>query len=418
MAVRDPGSYAGVVLGASVRVLFLLALAACTDPTAPADKGDSGGTEEGFCGVQSILASQCVACHSASGLAGGLDLQTDAHAALVGVPSSLYAGRTLVVAGDPDGSFLLAKLAGTQTGSEGGIMPPGGALPDADVAVVRAWIEAGATEACETPDSGADGYHPVGWDDPTQHGMAAKHQEDDCQSCHGEDLTGGTVGVSCNMCHDVVDSSEAEGAWKTDCLWCHGGVDNTTGAPPEGISDETDASETSFPPHTTHVEATRLKSALDCVQCHTKPTDVFSPGHLFDGDTTPGVADVRFAAGLSDAASWSGGTCSNVYCHGDGQGDNGRVSIDSTVDCGSCHAVRSSGEDAWERMSGDHDEHIDEGVQCSECHGEVVDSRDQIVDVALHVNGTIELRLPSGVTRVGNSCTGSCHGEGHSGSNW
>lgn len=405
--------------------LVLLVLSACygasdkgTDTSDPTGTDSGVGGEGGFCDARAVFSTRCVACHSASSAAGGLDLQTDAHAALVGVASSLYAGRTLVVAGDPDGSFLHAKVTATQAAGEGSVMPPSGVLDAAEIEILRAWIADGATEECGAPDSGTDtdGYHPAGWDDPTQHGMAAKHQEDVCTSCHGADLNGVDAAVSCDTCHTP---SEPD-AWRTDCTFCHGGVDNLTGAPPEGISDETDAAETSFPPHTTHVEETTLKSAFDCVQCHTKPTDIFSPGHIFVGDTTPGVADLRFVAGLSPATTWNGdnGTCSNLYCHGNGRGNNGTVTVDSDVTCGSCHAVRTSGESGWDRMSEPHEDHLEEGVQCWECHGDTVDSRDQIVDKTLHVDGDVDLKLVSTMSRVGDTCTGSCHGEGHSGRRW
>lgn len=411
--------------------LLLLLLAGCDGPTKDIQEDspssdDSGGPDDtsapadDWCGVQSILANDCASCHSAAAHSGGLDLHTDPYAALVGAASGLYDGRTLVVAGDPDASFVLAKMAGTQGGSEGTPMPPPSGAAAADLEVVRAWIAAGATDVCESPDTGPvdDGYHPAGWEAPTEHGMAAKHQQDDCLSCHGDDLTGGTSGISCDTCHDAVDASDAVGAWRTDCTWCHGGLDNESGAPPEGISDEIDASDTTFPPHTTHVEATALKSALDCVQCHAKPTDIFSAGHLFLGDATPSIAETSFGLGLSDAGRWSAGTCSNLYCHGNGRGENGTVSTTESVACGDCHAVTASGDDAWEGMSGEHEEHIDEGVRCAECHGDVVSSAEAILDVSLHVDGTAQVSLPAGMSRSGNTCTGNCHTEGHASEPW
>ncbi len=51
--------------------------------------------------------------------------------------------------------------------------------------------------------------HPVNWDNPDKHGAAAKSAPglhtgfSTCQICHGQDFSGGLVGVSCYTCHGV-----------------------------------------------------------------------------------------------------------------------------------------------------------------------------------------------------------------------
>ena len=164
----------------------------------------------------SVVNSSCTGCHTpASGPLGDLDLTTDPYAALVGAASQ-YPGRTLVVAGDPAASFLMAKLEGTQAAAEGTVMPPNGALGAAELDLVRAWIQDGAADVCDDPTTGTgDGYHPVGWVAEDVHGLAAKLQEDTCVACHGSDLEGGVVGVSCDTCHPA--------GWRTECTFCHGG---------------------------------------------------------------------------------------------------------------------------------------------------------------------------------------------------
>lgn len=261
--------------------------------------------------------------------------------------------------------------------------------------------------------SGCDGDtpHPPGWEAPAAHGAAAKLQDEVCTGCHGAELDGTPDAGSCDSCH--------EAGWRTDCTYCHGGVDNATGAPPEGIRDEIDAAETSYPRHSTHVEATALKSAFDCVECHVRPTDILSAGHIFVGDATPGAADVTFAAGLSRAATWDGnGTCSNLYCHGNGQGDNGSVEVTAAVACGDCHAVTNADGEGWAGMSGQHQAHLVEGLRCAECHGNVVNDEGTIVDVAPHVNGEVDLQLMSTIVRTGDTCDGSCHNAVHDQRSW
>ncbi len=49
-----------------------------------------------------------------------------------------------VLAGDPDNSYLIQKLDGNASG--GGIMPPGGALPQASIDTIRQWIMDGAID--------------------------------------------------------------------------------------------------------------------------------------------------------------------------------------------------------------------------------------------------------------------------------
>lgn len=389
----------------------LLLAAACSEANkGGSDTADAGEPGEGtFCEVRDIFDASCVAgCHSASAKAGDLDLETDAHAALVGI-SSAYAGRTLVVAGDAEGSFLLVKLEGTQAGDEGDEMPPGSVLSDAKIETVRRWIDGGAGSSCDS--AGTDGrYHPVGFDAPGEHGMAAKYQEDDCLGCHGADLTGGTAEVSCDSCH--------EADWRTTCTYCHGGTDNATGAPPEDISDETDAASTTFPEHTAHVTRT-IHGAYDCVQCHAKPEDALDPGHFIVADDTPGVAEMSFAGGLSSLASYDGnGGCSNLYCHGDGRRNDGVAQTGNDYSaCDSCHADMGD-RSGWSRMSGEHDEHLEEGVSCDECHGLTVSDAEEIVDPDRHVDGTADVSLADGMTWDGASCTGMCHWETHYREDW
>ncbi len=390
-----------------MRTLLLLALTACYDPIygEPIAGTDSPSTEEGFCAVQSILAGECVLCHDAEGPSAGLDLQTDPYNTLVG-NGPLY-GKPLVVAGDPDGSFLIVKLEGLQEAAEGTAMPPTRALDAADIEIVRTWIADGASSECGSIDTGFETYHPSGWDDPGQHGIGAKTQADDCQSCHGEALDGGDVGVSCDTCH-------AEG-WRSTCTFCHGDPAEGTAAPPQGIRDETDAGELSFPPHDVHVSETSLKVAYECTECHVEPDDIFSRGHLFTDDTTAGRADVNLTAGLSSSGAWSGTGCSNLYCHGNGQAANGSVQATDTVVCGDCHDTR---EVEGSTLSGEHGDHLREGMHCQECHADAVTNNTTIRDVTLHINGTVDLDMGGEITWSGGTCTGVCHSENHRGEDW
>jgi predicted CxxxxCH...CXXCH cytochrome family protein len=251
-------------------------------------------------------------------------------------------------------------------------------------------------------DSDADAdFHPAGWSDPSEHGIAANLQEMACTACHGSDLTGGSAGTSCDSCHPS--------GWRSDCTFCHGGEDDATGAPPLDIDGS--SSGITFPEHAAHVEDTSLHAAWDCTQCHAKPSSIFSSGHIFTGDSTPAVSEVTFGGGLSSSGTYAGsGSCSNLYCHGNGSGRLGSARTGSTVNCSSCHSTSS--------LSGRHSTHIGEGVACEDCHQGTASGSSSIADPALHVNGTVDVELITGMTWSGSSCTGSCHGERHSGWSW
>jgi predicted CxxxxCH...CXXCH cytochrome family protein len=273
----------------------------------------------------------------------------------------------------------------------------------------------------------AGAAHPVGWSNPTSHGVALLDATQDCTACHGADLTGGSSGISCDSCH------AGGAAWRTDCTFCHGGSDNTTGAPPVDLHDDTARSARAVGAHTEHVTRTD-HPAYSCSECHRTPTDVLSAGHLFDA--TPGQAELVFnslGAGntLSDAASATLGaaqtSCGNLYCHGDRQLDNGSVaSFTSTIStCDACHPYLNSSEALWrDRMSGKHEKHLkvtDGGrVQCWECHGAVVthDASSTIADPDLHVDGARSVQLVSGTSSVNaqgaRTCSSvDCHGKDH-----
>ncbi len=375
-------------------------------PTSPTTDAD------GFCAVVNLFNAECLGCHGTGGL-GDLDLLSDPHAALVGVPSVADATQIRVVAGDPDASVLWQKLVGTQT--VGDEMPLSGVLPADRVEVVRTWILEGASDACATttPPTTLERTHALGYAAAEIHGMDAKFSVLPCISCHGADLAG-DVGPSCDTCH-------GEG-WRTDCTFCHGDPFDGTGAPPVHISGVDDGALASFIPHRPHTEDTDLHLAFACSACHVEPTDVLSPGHVFVSDITAGIAEMDFTGGLASAASWSGnGRCSNNYCHGDGQGANGIVDHDESVTtCHDCHADDTT-EPLWNDMSGRHEAHLDEPVGgpilCADCHPGTVSESMTIVGVSQHVDGTAQAAPPEAVYN-GATCTGTCHSEVHNARTW
>lgn len=106
--------------------------------------------------VAAILGRSCAlgGCHLSAPGAGGLVLGRSTaawRAALVNVPSQQNPPMALVAPGDPDGSWLVAKLLGDLCGVTcdralgcGGPMPPGAPLSSAERATIIAWIADGA----------------------------------------------------------------------------------------------------------------------------------------------------------------------------------------------------------------------------------------------------------------------------------
>ncbi|MES2643238.1 MAG: c-type cytochrome domain-containing protein [Myxococcota bacterium] len=121
--------------------LLLVALLACDDDIFPAAHNGEAIVGDGYTDVVAVFDGGCVSCHGATSPSGGLDLVTDPCAAMVDVTSSTYTA-VLVAPGDSAGSVLWHKMA--DTGTYGGVMPFGAALPAASVATVAAWIDAGA----------------------------------------------------------------------------------------------------------------------------------------------------------------------------------------------------------------------------------------------------------------------------------
>jgi mono/diheme cytochrome c family protein len=88
-----------------------------------------------FASVQATFSKNCISCHGASRPKAGINLTS--------YDTIMKGGKEgpVVVAGDPAGSKIIKALR-HQPGAAA--MPPRGALPDADIANIQAWIKAGA----------------------------------------------------------------------------------------------------------------------------------------------------------------------------------------------------------------------------------------------------------------------------------
>jgi predicted CxxxxCH...CXXCH cytochrome family protein len=263
----------------------------------------------------------------------------------------------------------------------------------------------------------SDRHHPDNFSAGAVHGPALKSQAEDCRQCHGEDLAGGTSAVSCDGCH----VGPTPTTWRQNCTFCHGGVENQTGAPPRNLEGFDLVGP--FPAHTSHVTGSAIANAFDCTQCHTKANDVLSPGHVFDD--TPRVAENDYGDGFAPQTTFSRdqGTCTNNYCHGSGRADDGAVQLSAgPTPCTGCHPTQASGPTGWGNMSGPHSLHIAlAGVTCADCHSATTTDGTTIASKDLHINGARDVAI----TAVGfqyaqarETCTGDCHGYTHTDLVW
>lgn len=113
----------------------------------------TGGCTSGVCfdvDIQPILSNNCAfsGCHAGSQPAQGQNLSAGvAYANIVCVPATERPGMMRVRPFEPDSSYLVHKIQGTQgdVGGSGGRMPLGGTpLTQEQISLIRTWITQGA----------------------------------------------------------------------------------------------------------------------------------------------------------------------------------------------------------------------------------------------------------------------------------
>lgn len=160
------------------------------DPPPPADCTPYQGA------VALLLTTRCAGCHGGGAPQGGFDLSGGV-ASLVGVPARQAPGQVLVIAGDPDGSYLLAKLGAAPP--VGASMPIGGALSAAEITRIRAWITDGALDVCDGEPPVEPVVDAVALDGPARLGVGVVGQAD----AEAFDAEGAPAGVV--VAYEVAD---------------------------------------------------------------------------------------------------------------------------------------------------------------------------------------------------------------------
>ena len=207
--------------------------------------------------------------------------------------------------------------------------------------IIGLLLIAGCSEPKNTPT--LPGAHPVAWMDknsPDSHGkVSLVNGTDGCFICHSNSGDGGKVGIACYDCHAELTEL---------CVSCHGGIDNSTGAPPLGLRGETADTTLAVGAHTVHIEGDIVSNGIACNNCHINPVTILDVTHLDiieSGAVPDSIAEIVWH-GFADGGQrrvWdrTSRTCSNTYCHGKFEGgreNNAPVwTATGQAECGSCH---------------------------------------------------------------------------------
>lgn len=357
--------------------LIVVALAASSCSKARPQQGDLANPVSWEEDVAPLFAAQCSSCHSGTAAAKGY--RTTSYLEALGSQSAPVA-----VAGDAN-SLLLRTIDPAQ--ADAVHMPVAGAFGKA-----REWVVDGRLSFFRS------GVHEGGILNPHD---AAFHSNllrarnwnfATCQSCHGENLSGGTAGVSCQECHSLQVAADGTAS----CSSCHGSPQSP--APPHDLSGNANSSARGVGAHQAHLFGRTVISApIACGVCHQVPADLHSPGHL--DHLRP--ATVTFSGlALADGATptWNGSSCSNSYCHGGGA----KLATDTAAKlrapvwtlgtsqafCGSCHGAPPGNAQHAGIVFPD----------CARCHSTTVSSTGGILvsgppgaRTSTHINGVIDV---------------------------
>jgi predicted CxxxxCH...CXXCH cytochrome family protein len=283
-------------------------------------------------------------------------------------------------------------------------------------------------------------YHNLpGWTsprgNPDHHGSTyflTRQQQDEhgaaCTQCHGADLQGGSVAVSCNnlTCHGGQD-------WRS-CTFCHGTPPGQAN-PPTGVGGETTTGTLAVGRHAAHLTASSTHAAFTCQTCHAVPpagdvshalgyvptSGLGTAGHHGDVTFAGPAAGMTFNVNATQGAPVTArGSCAGA-CHSNGRGGAPLVTAYwaggtwTTGSCSSCHAASPT--------TGEHGAHRGE-LGCTGCHPAASSSshlngqRDVNAVIAGPQGGSVSVTPPGGPCGTRVTCTGTCHGEGHTNRCW
>lgn len=288
-----------------------------------------------------------------------------------------------------------------------------GGFPGGNGSNAPVWTGGSAQAACGTcHDAGADPAK-LAW----KHAYHVGTLKLKCADCHANVVdTNSNIANTLLHVNGVVDTlrrdtalcNSCHGAGTDQCVRCHGGLDNATGAPPKALHGETAPTSLPVGAHTKHLQGGANSVAVACNACHVVPGAILDPSHLGAdsiAEITWGSISAKFGNPTWNRISR---TCNATYCHGNFSGGNlannpGWTGGSGQAACGSCHDTGTNPANLlWK-----HDLHVTSfGLACADCHANVIDTALKIIGRNLHVNGVVDT-----LTRNAALC-GQCHGTG------
>jgi predicted CxxxxCH...CXXCH cytochrome family protein len=159
--------------------------------------------------------------------------------------------------------------------------------------------------------------------------------------------------------------------------------------------------------------AGRIAKPVACEECHPVPADWNDESHP---DLVTDVWFGRLAETSGATPSWDvkEARCANTYCHGSTLSDASRrpspvwTQVDgSQLVCSACHG----------NPPGDSSHEAHAFILCNGCHATVIDTSGVLTELDLHVDGEMEISMPTGGTWDAGqkTCAGTgsgCHGSG------
>ncbi len=263
----------------------------------------------------------------------------------------------------------------------------------------------GGTSGVACHDCHANYPHPPEWTTPKDDNSHSNFLKDNgwqiegCQSCHGEDYKGGRSDESCYECHTGSKGPES-------CNVCHGesAVNDTelySWAPPKDLEDNLLTSDIGVGAHQVHINDSTWTNAYvkDCNQCHIALTGFDDQRHR------NGTVDMEFGDAATGGGKvnpvWNHGdaSCSDVYCHGNfafqKEDSENQWAYTGTEIVGlnpkmTWNQVGTGQADCATCHSLPPTGHL-AVANCSGCHSSVVDADNNIIDKTKHINGMIDL---------------------------
>ena len=191
-----------------------------------------------------------------------------------------------------------------------------------------------------------------------------------------------------------LDRREHEVRKDNQCTACHGSdADGRLGlmaaAPPFDVDGNTSVSDRGVGAHQVHLNSDGRHAVVACNECHVVPEETYSRGHVDSSLPAEVRLGVLAVSGQGTARYDADAlTCSDTYCHGNGEPPVWTSPRSAADACGSCHGLPPAAPHPQDS-------------NCANCHGDVIDEEGEFVAPQLHVNGTVEV--------LANACN-ACHG--------